>query len=753
MTEKTYYPRFRGSFVGRNPFSDVGRDHHGEIERATTDRVWDITIYTTDEPAEIGELTFAVEAPLLIEWGSTAPEDVIEGSTATLNLITPAPYYYADLYATDPLAVTIEIAVSGHTVWRGSLDPELYSEASGPEANVEVTFVDFDPTARVDFEGHGRLSLGAIVRKALAATALPPSPAITLSTTHPYSDTPVNLDDLYISADNFFDEDGTPATLHDALETILRPLALHIRQIGGVAHIFDWDAIPAAPSSRHVTFTSTDAAISVAPVAHKVTLNYSTYADATLADGTIEPSDLPSSQSGGEVSVRLNYDYDDPNNAFGFRVVSPKAIPEDALPRCLTTSGPLFRIISGHSGSDTAGILGLCHPAQGFGLSGGIGLPMITNTQFAERSIPATEVMTLTGPWLPSLIDLNYYIKLSLSVLIDPRYNPYEDKGKYNEGGNYDDMQDWVNFAYIPCALELVGDGDKVLAHYDNHSVVASDAAGDMGEWVAGPATPGDMWLAYYDPANRKSASGLCGWKTNRQAIGYWRGDLPAIYDKRGEGEFVPSANLYHFGVSGYLRLRIFAGLYWYDYGRKGEADPRNPLIPDSGVKLGDIIRWALYGEAEMEIVRVDGTEIETDDVIYTATAIPGAASDIEVDLQAGSAVKAPTARAVISMTRTDAPGLHPVKQLCRHSQIATPEQLLLDNLITAYDTPRPEVSGEIGIDIFVTPPYARPYTYAVEGLEGRSFLPDAVSIDAVAGTAVATLREIVEAQYTPNDA
>ncbi len=119
----TLYPRYSGRFYGLMPFYRNG-DHYTSAER-----LWEVTIYQmADTPFAVADLMFAADSPLSIEWGDTDPTEVVEGSTATLRLISPGDRTFADLYTVDPLGVVVEVKASGAVVWRGSMEPELYEE-------------------------------------------------------------------------------------------------------------------------------------------------------------------------------------------------------------------------------------------------------------------------------------------------------------------------------------------------------------------------------------------------------------------------------------------------------------------------------------------------------------------------------------------------------------------------------------------------------------------------------------------------
>lgn len=244
----TLFPRYNGRFYGLIPLYRNG-------DRViTAETLWEVTVLQkADEPWECADLVLDADTPLLLEWDDVRPEDVIEGSTATLRLISPGDRTFADLYTVDPLGVVLEVKRGDEVVWRGSLEPELYEEpyATADGYTVELSFADFAAMERRDFDRHGVCTFAQILADGAAATAVDfaksGEPIRGISTEYVDTSTgdasTVSLADLRISADNFYDEDGEPMTLKEAVETVCRPLGLHIRQHGGAMAVYDWNYV------------------------------------------------------------------------------------------------------------------------------------------------------------------------------------------------------------------------------------------------------------------------------------------------------------------------------------------------------------------------------------------------------------------------------------------------------------------------------------------------------------------------------
>lgn len=205
--------------------------------------LWRVEIHEDSETAfsTVGELSFPYDEPLLIEWEKRAKEEVIQGSSATLKLISPGDRTYVDLYSVKPCAVRLDVYRAGALYWRGTLDTELYEEPyeSARGYTVSLTFSDFGVLARKKLYGHEVQSLRAILERALEAAGLAgmeiydgyiSSRVVPAARLVPETNGPTGassqaeaglLDELYVSGDNFYDEDGEAITAEEVVEGVL----------------------------------------------------------------------------------------------------------------------------------------------------------------------------------------------------------------------------------------------------------------------------------------------------------------------------------------------------------------------------------------------------------------------------------------------------------------------------------------------------------------------------------------------------
>lgn len=198
------------------------------------------------------------EEPIVIEWSGNK-KDTIVGSTCTVTLVSPYDGALQTLYTTNPrlwccLISRKAVGENDYSdVWFGWLDPEFYEEPFTAKKDYEVTltFSDFGMLKRQLFAVSGDASTINQIISAARNVALPYS-AIdsTLVSTTTDGSTSV-LTGLKVRTDNFTDEDGEVSTWYDALEGVLRPLALRIEQRQGKVWVYDINAVVMTDTPHH----------------------------------------------------------------------------------------------------------------------------------------------------------------------------------------------------------------------------------------------------------------------------------------------------------------------------------------------------------------------------------------------------------------------------------------------------------------------------------------------------------------------
>lgn len=294
------YERYAGEFV------------------STYGTVWRVEIHEEAETAfsTVGELSFPYDEPLLIEWEKKAKEEVIQGSSATLKLISPGDRTYVDLYSVKPCAVRLDVYRDGALYWRGTLDTELYEEPyeSASGYTVSLTFSDFGVLARKKLYGHEVQSLRSILERALEAAGLagmeiydgyissrvvpaarlvPETNGPTGASSQAEAQAPTSsaasrgsegaqaptglLDELYVSGDNFYDEDGEAITAEEVVEGVLQPLALRMIQCGGLVYVYDLNGLHAGAEKVMLEWAGATQTLGTDRVYNNVRVKWSPY--------------------------------------------------------------------------------------------------------------------------------------------------------------------------------------------------------------------------------------------------------------------------------------------------------------------------------------------------------------------------------------------------------------------------------------------------------------------------------------------
>ena len=232
-------------------------------------------------PAEIGALSFTGDEPLVIEWPERAKDEPICGSTATLNLLSPGDRTYIDLYSIEVGRVRLDVYRNDVLYWSGMLDPEFYEEPYSMMKDYEVslTFSDFGILERLKYNLAGFKTLMELVDYAIGRSGIQLSRIDVqyISTMFADGESPLQLSELSVRSDNFYDEDGEALSLRDVMDGFMRPLGLKMIQRGGVVWIFDLNGLRIAAASSKVEWMSEDQVLSVDKVYNNVKITWSPY--------------------------------------------------------------------------------------------------------------------------------------------------------------------------------------------------------------------------------------------------------------------------------------------------------------------------------------------------------------------------------------------------------------------------------------------------------------------------------------------
>ena len=685
-------------------------------------RVEIMTSESVPEGAE--EVQFAYETPVEIEWNEVDKLEPIQGSCLTLTLQSLKDRQFIDLYSIETGAIRADVYRDGKLYWSGQLDTELYEEPYSTERDYDVTFSfsDFAVLERKNWSKKGISTIQEVIEECVAAMGIYSYGVNKYISTARYNGGEgIDLSTLYVVNENFYDEDGEAMTMREVLEETLRPFGLRMVQKGGYLWLYDLNAVWNALETSEVWWKSDDSHLGVDVVYNNVKLTLSPYAESTVLDGALQHDEvLPERELGRLYLTENDWTGMVANAADGFRITTGS---QEGLGLTLTNGAMFYRIDSDYSGSDEAGVVW----SYRGNMPSNYDTLMLNNFSRAKNNgvCVAEPIITTERGFLGYVgyMDNYYQLKITLDLLFDTRYNPFESAGKRNEEKNWERLNDWCNFGYVPVMLYLKDSKGNILMHYENSGVIDTNSykhENTKCKWVEGTGKWGCMWLCYYDWDNRKSATGFGGWQKNKPIIGYYRDGLPKKWKTMGEGELISLPP--HKG--GYLELQVGRGIYQFDYKRE-EKD------------IYSRARWLLYKNPTVKVVKKNGTDIDFEDIEDTAWINRAAKEELTIDTIIGTPDKrySPTSRGLVMDSAYSA-----IKEFCRGGVYGRLEHLLIGTVYSQYASRHNTLTGTVAIL-----PEMRLYTDA--STEGKYILLSEVQ-DLMQDSSEITMAELTEENY-----
>lgn len=669
--------------------------YYGEFVSENNTR-YRVEIHTTDSGAVAQEIRFPYDEPLTIEWDTTDKITPIQSSIATLQILSETDRKFVDMYRIEAGSVTLTIYRAGNLYWRGTLDTEVYEEPYSylTDYVVTLTFSDFGILDRMTYSGEGCVTLQSIVEWCLTGSKVLDAGDIAtrlvkhVSTTNPecgYTGAGVqDIFNLLVNTENFFDDEGEAMTAEDVLTAILQPLALQIKQKGGKVYIFDINAL-CGLSPVNVNWKKDDAVLSTDKVYNNVSINFSPMDDPEMVKGTVEKDESLTAGSGGAL-IYCNYHKDSwgtCDSGEGFRFHKGDGFESNII---LGEGMNFFQVVPVFSGQEETGVFWGRRSGDRGRADSNVALAVVGNAPrgvFAnnDESASCTSRMIFKLPRkllnYTSIDRTKYSLRINLSLLFDVRYNPYEGAEEYNESGDWQNLQDWVNQAYVPFRLILYDANGSALYHFENKQMMLSNNYLNRStycKWVAGAGQWGDAFLAYYDWNDRKSASGCGGWQENKPIIGYYRDGLPSVWSKRNGGDYIDLPT-----VGGYLELQIGSGVHQFDYKRE---------VKDIYSK----IRWVMYKEPSITLCYKNGVEVEGNDIEDVAFLNTAAKEDLSIDTVLGTPPNRfglPSAKGLFL-----SPSFYAVSTFRRAGVTDRIERLLIGTIYSQYASRKTVLSG-----------------------------------------------------------
>ncbi len=614
------------------------------------------------------EVFFSADEPATIEWAEVNKIDPVQSSCLTLTLDSDTDRRFIDLYTIEVGTVRANVYRNGTLYWSGTLDPELYEEpySSLKHYDVTLSFTDFAMLERRKWSSEGIMSIDEVLHTCLESLDMQYGEIVKyISTSATAESEALTLSDVNISCANFYDEDNEPMSMRDVVDGVLQPFALRMVQRAGRVFIYDLNAIHSSLEGCSMVWNDTDAALNVDDVYNNVKVTFSPYSDSTVMQGAVESDDNPT-PSDNAIYVKV------PDRKTPGFFVNYGHTPKSNLK--LSNGAVFYQIGSQYSGSDEAGVAYSMRPETTEYLQS-VG-KLVDDETRTTAAVDYNTQPIITCPLMyinPQGVEGKYVLEVTMQILLDVRYNPFETADVDNEEGNWKRLQNWCNFAYIPASLILRSATGEAMWYYCNSTIRDAKSLDAEPHWYRTGGYFGDFLFCYYDLADRKSSSGLGGWQTNRRIIPYYRDGLPGYFTKQSGQiiEMPPEA--------GYLELVIGSNLSQFDYGKEGKD-------------IYSRLRWALYKQPKIRIVQSNAQDINSEDVEDSAWINRDAKEELKIDTIFGTMpTTIPTARGLLFDG-----DMRPYKTFYRAGTTARLEHLLIGTVYSQYASRKHKLGGTI---------------------------------------------------------
>jgi len=651
---------------------------------------WKVNILQEGFSGSVTELNFPADSPLVIEWSNTDKMAPVQFSNATLKVMSDTDREFIGLYTVAVGSVRMDVYRNNSLYWSGNIDTELYSEPyhMGKDYEVSLTFSDFACLERMDWTGTGFASINSIITTCLTMAGIHYSSygvgTKFISTCKSGQQSALDLTEVYVQQENFYDEYDEGMSALEVLEAVLRPFALRIIQKNGNIYVYDLNALSALNASQ-VTWDGDYSELGVDKVYNNVKVTFSPYGESVLMEGTVEEDKSLTAASGGTL---LKRDFRRDNSGAlssldGFRLHYNTTLVSNMV---IAATARKFQICPIYSGNAETGVIATFKKGDYSQGMGSMQDPRVTHQLMTPAACGDTvgsgsQLIKCPRVYLGFTGNRRseYMLKLSLDLLFDVRYNPFEEADDFNEGNNigiWQSMQDWCNFGYVPIKLYVEDAAGTILYHYENRNVEISEGfdKNTGAGWVSGAPQWNQAFLCYYDFEDRKSATGFGGWSQNKQIIGYYRDALPKNWEAIGDGEFIPLPP-----VAGYLVLEIGAGIHQFDYRRQAK-------------NIFQYCRWIAYKNPTITLTDRNYKDIELEDIEDSAWLNTSAKETLEINTILGTSGEAlPNAKGQLY----DSSG-NVYTQFIRNGVTARLERLLIATAYSQYADRHNCLSGEV---------------------------------------------------------
>ena len=669
------------------------------------------------------------------------------------------------------------------------LDPEFYEEPYErfDHYAVSLTFSDFGILDRLRYNLSGTQTLQHMVAAALSRADLPADiDQHLISSSLTKDGTPITLSSLSVSSANFYDEDGEPMTMREVLEGILQPLGLRIVQRCGRIHVYDLNGLHTRGERVPLRWSGSSSTMGTDKVYNNITITWSPY----VPDGLLTPSDawpgsietpvtqntfMPEQPTLSDSVKSLTYFPSNDrfknwnsNSEIGFTIwltkngegvaeISPTASYYKTVPQIDGTA----------SNGIAAMVKGLPFTAAQLRDTPEAKLPWISygydnlNQLGSKLDLDSMLLRCKDVELPPSSHPEHMALRLAVPLLLDCRYNPFEDDAIYEEKNVQNLWHVFGNFLYVPVLVKFTPADGSAPLYWTNRGEVLTDIKDprrDMffnkGFWHTEPI---EGYLSWYDESDRAEKCAVCcGFQTNKHAINPHTEPLRKSMTAADDGQYITYPD--HAMAGGTLSVSILdSGWLICDGGINLQTAVNLPTtlsllnnknaakwvwesLTDKGAEPA---KWVLFELPRIEIVSssVIITDLNDEDLQYSAEINPDAREELNIDTICGSTVASRNgARGVY----IDVASGYPVTEMTRAGRTTQIENLLIGTIYSQYATRHTTLSGEADIIICDGIP-----AVTEQNQPGKAFIITGETQDCIADTSDTTIIELNPDEYS----
>lgn len=544
-----------------------------------------VEILTSDiaQPEEIK----ATASPFILEYKDVKKLEAVQGSGASLNLVSESIFQFVDLHTDDMQGYKVKFYRDGSLYWIGWLDSELYEENLSlfPPYPVEFTAADFNILERLKYRDNEENTYNDVVsmlehlKRCFMKLSLDFDKLYIGCTTTADGiellESETIFHKLYIQSSNFYDEDGEPMSCREVVESIIQPFGLMMIQRDASVYIYDYNTIDSASAMKcynfsdlsylgsvnvsfslgdlkTIGFISMDSSFGYEEMINNVSITSSIYADKSVVKCDVSEDTLSEKK---------------PNEVIGDKY----KIEYYAKDKNIESLNASEFVVYTNTDNDS-NMSGLYLPYD-----------PIPDSDFAKFRMKGINDYIVGNP--------NYYINIKVQAYANTRDNPFNSddnpKDEYN-----------TKVLFLKCNLYFVDTNNIATRYYSNTGILT-------GGWFPvsdySKIPQGKFELFFTSNKDTEIGNALNSWITNSN-IDVFRTIGESYPKELQEKNFAKGQNVKLFnGTNGYIIFEVTNECYVYKTGQGG-------FYPYMDVKN------VLVNNLEISIKNLEKEDIKTDD-------------------------------------------------------------------------------------------------------------------------------------------